>query len=75
MDETTKLDSNTSTAPSPQGSPYLTLAEAAAYARCHPRTVRRWIVAGKLPSIKSARPLVHIDDLEAAMRGIPSGTA
>lgn len=75
MDETTKLNSGTSAAPSPQVGPYLTLDEAAAYARCCTRTLRRWIKAGKLPSIKSGRQLVHIDDLNAAMRGIPLGTA
>lgn len=68
-------NSVTSAAPTSRVSPYLTLEEAAAYARCHPRTVRRWIAAGTLPFIKSGRTLVHIDDLEAAMRRIPSGTA
>jgi len=75
VDETTKLTSSASSAPYPQVSPYLTLDEAAKYARCSPRTLRRWIKADKLPSIKSGRRLVHIDDLNAAMRGIPSGTA
>ena len=75
VDETIRLNSVTSAAPASHVSPYLTLEEAAAYARCHPRTVRRWIAARKLPFIKSGRTLVHIDDLEAAMRGIPSGTA
>lgn len=75
MDETTPLNSGTGAAPSLQVSPYLTLDEAAKYARCSPRTLRRWIKADKLPSIKSGRRLVHIDDLNAAMRGIPSGTA
>lgn len=75
MDETTQLSSSTSAAPSLQVGPYLTLDEAAKYARCSTRTLRRWIKADKLPSIKSGRQLVHIDDLNAAMRGIPSGTA
>lgn len=75
MDETTKPGPSASAAPTLQVGPYLTLDEAAEYARCSTRTLRRWIKADKLPSIKSGRQLVHVDDLNAAMRGIPSGTA
>ena len=49
-------------------SPYLTLHEAALYARCSKRTVQRWLDAGKLTRHGQSRPLVHRQELEALLR-------
>jgi len=59
----------------PHESPYLTLAEAAAYARCSTRTLRRWIDSGKLTRLKSSRLLVDKEELNTLMRESLSETA
>ena len=48
-------------------SPYLTLHEAAQYARCSKRTVQRWLDAGKLTRHGQYRPLVHRAELDALL--------
>ena len=49
-------------------SPYLTLSEAAAYARCSKRTVQRWLDDEKLNRYgHGRRPLVCKDELEALL--------
>ena len=51
-------------------SPYFTLREAAAYARCHPRTIRRWLDGQRLTRYGVERkPLVRRDELEALLSG------
>jgi excisionase family DNA binding protein len=48
----------------------LTVAEAAAVARRHPRTIRGWIRSGQLKAaamLPGRRPLVALADLEAFM--------
>ena len=45
-------------------SPYLTLTEAALYARCSKRTIQRWLDAGKLTRHGQSRPLVHQAELQ-----------
>jgi len=50
------------------GSPYFSLQEAADYARCHTRTIRRWIRASKLARHGHGRKvLVLRDQLEALL--------
>ena len=52
---------------------YLTLQEAAGRYRCHVRTLRRRIAAGELPAYRNGRRiLVRRDDLERALRPIPT---
>jgi len=46
-------------------SPYFSLTEAAAYARCSPRTIRRWIKGGSLdPCGHGGKVLVRREQLE-----------
>lgn len=48
-------------------SPYLTLHEAAAYARTSPRTIQRRLKAGELKRYGTGRPLVLKTELEALL--------
>ncbi|MGE0355118.1 MAG: helix-turn-helix domain-containing protein [Gemmatimonadales bacterium] len=55
---------------------WLTVADAAREAGVHPRTLRRWIGAGRLPAARrGGRWLIHRDELqiEQAHRGRASG--
>lgn len=58
-------------------SPYLTLGEAAAYARTSTRTIQRRLKAGDLNRYGSGRPLVLKTELEALLSAphteIPEG--
>lgn len=45
-------------------SPYLTLTEAAAYARCTKRTIQRWLKGKKLARHGHLCPLIHRQELE-----------
>ncbi len=61
--------------PSPlnQPSPYLTLTEAAAYARCSKRTIQRHIKAGKLKAHGlGRRPLIEQSELERLLSSTPA---
>lgn len=50
-----------------------TLAEAADYAACSPRTLRRRVADGTLPAYRLGRLLrVDLDELDAALRPIPT---
>lgn len=52
----------------PSASPYATLAEAAVFARCSPRTIRRWIRAGDLARYgHGGKVLVLRAELEALL--------
>ncbi len=49
-------------------SPFLTVVEAAEYARCHPRTIRRWMRAGDLTRYGHAgKALVQRAEIEALL--------
>jgi excisionase family DNA binding protein len=53
-------------------SPYLTLKEAALYARCSTRTVQRWLDAGTLRRYgHGRRPLILKGDLETLLSTSP----
>lgn len=57
-------------------SPYLTLAEAAAYARCSKRTVQRWLEAKKLNRYGHGRTvLIHRRELELLLAAGPRDSA
>ncbi|CAN5841496.1 hypothetical protein BH24DEI2_BH24DEI2_28100 [soil metagenome] len=53
-------------------SPYLTLGEAAAYARMSKRTIQRRLKAGDLNRYSSGRPLVLKAELEALLTAPPA---
>lgn len=51
-------------------SPYVTIEEAAAYARCNPRTIRRWLDDGKIVRRGAGRRvLIRRDDLARLLDG------
>jgi excisionase family DNA binding protein len=52
-------------------SPYLTLKEAAEYARVSIRTIQRRIEAGELNRYGTGHPLVHEEELEALLSPTP----
>ena len=56
---------------------YADLAEAAAYAKVHPRTIRRWVSAGLLPAFRAGPRLLRIDlnQVDAMLRPIPTAGA
>lgn len=65
MEDTSKT---TMTRSEVAASPFVTLGEAAAYARCHSRTIRRWIQAGDLARYgHGGKVLVLRTDLEALL--------
>jgi len=53
------------------------IADAAAYARVHPRTIRRAIAAGRLTGYRMGPRLIRVDlnELDAMLRPIPAGGA
>lgn len=54
-------------------SPYFSLTEAAAYARCSPRTIRRWIKGGSLVQCgHGGKVLVRRDQLEELLAPKPN---
>lgn len=55
-------------------SPYLTLREAATYARTSTRTIQRRLEAGALKRYGAGRPLVLKTELEAALSAAPAKT-
>ncbi len=56
-------------------SPFLTLSEAAAFARCSKRTIQRWLEANKLSRRGHGRPLIDKSELEALLSPIQTGEA
>lgn len=55
----------------------LTLAEAAVRVGVHPRTIRRWVAAGRLTGYRYGPRLVRVDaaELDAFARAIPAAGA
>lgn len=53
---------------------YADLTEAAAYAKVHPRTIRRWISAGLLKGYRAGPRLlrVNLNELDAMLSEIPT---
>ena len=52
------------------------IAEAADYVPCSPKTIRRRIAAGALPAYRSGRLIrVDRDDVDAMLKPIPNGSA
>ena len=57
-------------------SPYLTLAEAAAFARCSKRTIQRWLDAGTLTRYGyGRRPLVGQEELARLLTPTPEASS
>lgn len=54
----------------------VSIAVAAEQADVHPRTIRRWIAAGRLPAFRVGPHLVKIDlnDLDVFIRPVPTAT-
>jgi excisionase family DNA binding protein len=53
------------------------IAEAATYAACNPRTIRRMIARGELTGYRMGPRLVRVDlaEVDAALKVIPTGGA